>query len=132
MLRYFSCFPRVLLWKGGSAPPPPPFFLQNTDGTGALKGLTTDKCTNIAVPNVCDGTLKKVKGTNGKPLIDCGTPPASTANLKLFRENIFQWFGDNVNVLGGAAIGFGVVQLLAIVFACFIMCKNKEEFDATA
>jgi hypothetical protein len=126
--------------------PPPPSNSTAPNSTApndpALSGLNATSCKdkNMAQkPEICTGTLGQVM-VNGKRLIDCGegsstlstTPPPSLANLKTFRENLFAFFGDNINVFGGAAIGFGVVQLLAITFACAIMCKSKEEFDTTA
>lgn len=105
----------------------------NTTGTGLAK-LSQEACKakNMAQkPAICEGVLKEVK-IGGKSLIDCGTGDPSLANLKTFRENMFEFFSSNINVIGAAIIGFGVVQLLAIIFACFLMCKNKEEFDGTA
>jgi hypothetical protein len=74
---------------------------------------------------LCDDTLKKIE-INGKKLIDC------SGNLAAYRSNFFAFLTSNMAVLGGAVIGFGVVQLLAVIFACVIMHQKKEEFDATA
>jgi len=79
-----------------------------------------------AVPNakLCDETLKKIDG-----LINC-----NAVDSKAYRADFYKFFSANLPIVGGAVIGFGVVQLLALVASCVVIWQNRDElkFDAVA
>jgi hypothetical protein len=58
--------------------------------------------------------------------------PCAASDIDGFRDSFVEWARFNVDTLGIAVIAVGAVQFLALVFTCFLMCSNKDQFEGAS